>query len=155
MNRFKITKYGYIYDKVIFISLIFLLLLGFFFALKENNFNFNKQYIYYECVGSEPCRNPLKELICTNELVWGKDCSIECKEEWCYKDWLLPDQYGEKEPQFNKNFPNIAFLSFIICLLLNHVIHNKKNKFDIEIVITKNKIINLRDIIKELRETEE
>ena len=146
MKRFNITKYGYKYDKIIFYSVLLILVSIFAVVLYNNDFELNKNYLYFECLGNQSCINPIYQLTCSNEKVWGKDCSIKCEEDWCDLVLLPPGKYGKEPPRIVQMFSFIAVVLMIIAFLLNHQIHNKGVEWNIEIPITKKLILNIKDI---------
>jgi hypothetical protein len=72
-----------------------------------------------------------------------------CKEGWCTQPLLTKGVYGKKAPEFILWLPMIALGLFIISMVVNHFIHNKGKKFDIQLRITKNKGFSMRQIIDE------
>lgn len=155
MERYKKTKYGYRYDKVIFYCVVFLLTVGFVVGLSMNGWELNKNYIHVKCDNVDGCSNPIKKLVCTNEMIWGEDCSIKCDKPWCELEHLPQGEYGEVEPRLVKHFGFIASVLIVIALLLNHLIHNKGVNVDLELCITKKIIFNFTDLFKKIEEDDE
>jgi len=155
MGRFNKTKYGYIYDKYIFRTMLLLIYIYAIWVLAINDFDFSfKPYLL--CEGSQPCENPFYEAECY--YLGGfitKSCDLKCENDWCSQEYVLPGEYGKKTPNYIKNFGFTYFIIVLIALLLNHYLHNKGKMFDIEYSITKKKKVNFRDFFKKFDELEE
>ena len=153
MKRFNTTKRGYKFDKIIF-YIIFILVTGFvMFKFYEYNFDFTPKP-YFECKQAF-CKNPLYQSDCKQQLkiLWviplytTRDCKEICV--WCNKEILPKGIYGEKpDDYYMNNLGLFAFFLFMFGMVLNHLLHNRGKKFDLEIPITKKLIIN-RDYITE------
>ena len=156
MNFFNITKRGYKFDKRIFWAAMILIFSTIFLIMWTYKFDFSL-HPYFNCKFAF-CENPYYKMdSCSQELkiLWviplykTQDCRINCK--WCNLETLTLGEYGERPNNFL--FNNMSLISFIIILIafgVNHLIHNKGRKFDVEIPITKKIIIN-RDFIKNLK----
>jgi len=147
MNWFNETQTGYRYDKRLFIGVFCLIGALFFLVYWQNNFN-THPYFYLECE-EERCLNPImeKSFKCTNEVRFlfvlpiyqDKDCMANCQEEWCSQEYVSRGIYGKKAPRLMTWFGYIAFGLFFLCIVMNHLIHNKGKHFDLELTISKNK----------------
>lgn len=147
MERFNTTKYGYKYDKIIFSGGMLLILAFIFVIACKQNFDFSNK-IFFKCEGLMPCENPMKDLHCSREWLYGKDCNIKCEGEWCGQDMLSPGEYGEKSPNYIRGFLFFCLFCLASCFGINHLWHNVGVPFDLEIKFTENKRINLRDMFK-------
>lgn len=154
MNFFNTTKTGYRYDKRIFWGVMGVLILIFLYFGFNTNWNLTHN-IYFECNGLKACENPWLSYECDREWLYGEGCLVECTEEWCSLEELPPGIYGEKPPEFYDNFGLIAFLSFLFIIIFNHLIHNRGKAFDFEIKITKNKVLSLQSLIKNIEKANE
>ncbi len=117
MQYYQKTKNGYVYDKRIFFGSFLVCCLIAVYIFYQFNFDFSKK-IYVEC------NSPT----CENSMVNNPDC----KEEWCKQKTLTWGTYGEPPPEswlFN-NFGKLAFFIMLFGLGLNHIIHNRNNKFE-------------------------
>lgn len=155
MGRFNETRRGYKFDKYIFWVTFLIICSGIFALFYVNDFNTSPNF-YVKC-NYDFCPNPLKlpEFECQNELkiLWfitlykDEDCTRNCIEPWCDMETLPRGEYGKKQPLIMALSPLIAFLIFVISFFVNHFMHNKGKKFDMEVRITKNKRIT-RDNLK-------
>lgn len=160
MKRFNTTTNGYRYDKLIFYGILFIYFLSVFFIAYKSNFDFSNK-VYFECTGVEPCDNPFyfREsdfgFKCNRAWLYGNDCNIK-NETWFNLEKLPPGRYGEKEPKYYNYAILFLVLFFILGLILNHFYHNKGKGIEVEIKISKNKIVILnKETIKRLSEVEE
>ena len=154
MKRYRETELGYKFDKVIFLG-VFLIVSGFIlYIFYINNFDLNP-HLYFNCE-QEICENPYYKINaeCKQQLkiLWlipiytTKDCKEDC--DWCKEQLLFKGEYGTK-PNGSFFINNAYIFSFFILILgffINHKIHNKGKKFDIEIPITEKIIINRRKL---------
>ncbi len=154
MNRFRETKLGYKYDKLLLSSVFFLFLILIVYILYINSFDF--QLHPHIICNMESCKNPFYELQnCqqTLKILWvipiytTEDCRAKC--DWCNLEYLTRGEYGTKPKGgfFINNALLIGFSFILVGLILNHFLHNRGKQFDIEIPIT-NKIIINRDSLK-------
>jgi len=161
MKRFRITDQGYKFDKLIFFGIFVMVLSLVLFVMYSNEFNFDL-HPYVICTG-ETCKNPYYDLIdCkqTLKILWSipiyttKDCRIDC--DWCNQEFLTYGEYGTK-PKNGFLLNNLAWIGILLMffgLLMNHILHNKGNKFDIEIPITEKIVINKRKLKDWFKENE-
>ena len=147
MKRYNTTTNGYRYDKLIFYGILAIYFLFIFLLAYKNNFDFSNK-IYFKCVGYEPCPNPLykQKLECNRAWLYGEDCNVK-KEEWFYLKDLPPGEYGTKQPDYLKYVLPSLFILFVLGLLLNHFLHNRGKTPEIEIVLTKNRKININNVL--------
>jgi len=155
MKRYRETETGYKFDKLLFIG-VFLIFMGIvFYTMLVNKFDFST-HPYFEC-HDVICKNPFYSMTeCKQQisilfvipLYKTEDCKLTC--EWCNQEYLSSGIYGEKpKAGFLLNYMWLIGLILIgIGLALNHFIHNKNKPFDIEIVFTEKKKLNLRKLIE-------
>lgn len=163
MKRFNTTKYGYRFDRLLFWFSMSLFLSLVFYLMWQYNFDFSA-HVYFNCPGPNSCKNPLAKMDQVSQelkILWviplykTDDYKQNC--EWCKEEVLLPGEYGEKPPE-SFIFNNILLLTigiFFLTFIANHYIHNKGKKFDIEIPITKNIILNKQSIKEFIKRTNE
>ena len=117
MKRYNYASNGYRFDKLIFGSLLFLMVLGIAYEIKVNGV---KHHPYLKCVGSKmypKCDNPF---YLTNLSVNSK-----CTEEWCKQELLEPGVYGTPPDFIFRHYTDMVFLGLVLCFVLNHYIHNR------------------------------
>ncbi len=153
MDRFNSTETGYRYDRILFLCVFLIFLLLVLNIMYVNNFDFSTKP-YFKC-NYESCRNPYYEMQNCNQqlnILWmiplytTEDCHKTC--EWCNQEYLSNGVYGEL-PKASFLYNNILLISIgllAIGLLLNHFIHNRGKKFDIEIQVSKKIVINRRTL---------
>lgn len=131
--RWKTTKQGYKFDKLIF-NIAFWLLIGYLFSIAYSmNFDFSVQ-IYFKCDNNISCENPYYDRanIRTDNLFINVD-NI-CIEDWCYQE-MLPSgfEYGSKNPPILLRLAwPVTWLLIILSLLINHFMYNNKGGINIE-----------------------
>lgn len=133
----KTDKPIYIIDKAIFNGALLIFLIYFVYLLSLHNFNFAPN-IYVKCDAIEyplGCGNPFycKDNICEvtpNNPLSAKD-KQNCKFDWCKNETLNPGfEFGQKYDGSSSKLWLFSFLIFGAAFLLNHLIHNKKFKFE-------------------------
>ncbi len=130
--RWKETKKGYIFDKVIF-NLAFLLIILFLFSIVASyDFDFSLN-MYYKCDQPRPCENPFynASVSTSNILYKGKNITDICPYDWCDDEFLPPGFEHGKPPNllFRLVWP-VTLLLCILALVFNHYIHNKGYKIE-------------------------
>lgn len=123
MDFYQRTKGGYIYDKRILWGGFLICCLIAVFIFYKYNFDFSRK-IYFNCE-SYSCKNPF--------IYEYPDFMKYCKYEWCNEENLPFGEYGEAYPKNDFLFNHFGKLSFLIMLFvvfLNHLIHNRNNKFE-------------------------
>ena len=168
MNYKKITKYGYEYNKIIFIAFGLTMLGLIYYLMAVNNFDFSTK-IHFVCDGPFSCENPLNYMQgdCAQKLTFlgmvtlyeSQDCRVGC--DWCNKKYLPPGEYGtEPNAKFlYNNIGKIIWLLFGLSFVLNHYLHNRGRKFDAEIVVggwpfKKTRVLNFTDIWEKVKKSE-
>lgn len=160
MNRFNVTKNGYKFDKVIFWGSMILIFGLVFYLMDYYNYDFSSTNIYVKCE-QEVCENPLNNIKdCKQQLniLWviplykANDCRQNCEDDWCNWKYLPEGEYGKKPNSLFRYMYPLTFGVIILSLLLNHLIHNRGKKFDIEIPFTKKKRLNIREFLKKMKE---
>ena len=159
MNFTRQTDSGYIYDGRIWWSYFIILLICIVSVMASNRFDFA---LHPYAVCEQPvCNNPFYMMPeCKEQLriLWviplytSPDCRASC--DWCNQTTLQKGVYGEK-PKAAWLLNNLWFISIIGmmgCFWVNHILHNRGKKFDIELVVTKNKRISLVKWIKKLED---
>lgn len=150
MKRFNITKRGYKFDKLIFwVVLIFTISLV-IYNFYLHSFDFSTR-AYLNCE-SPTCSNPYYLEKCQQQLkilffiplYTTKSCNEDPAYDWLQEKKLARGTYGEPPPQnFLYIYIRIIVLGILIlAFLLNHSLHNRGERFDIEIRITKKLVIN-------------
>lgn len=123
-----------------------------FYLLYENNFDFSKK-LYAYCPGSNSSYSKVR--ICENPIP-NSNLAQYCHEDWCKQEWLYPGEYGEKFPKdLFGNFAKLAWGGLLVLLVINHLIHNRGKIPDFEMPIWGDKVLNLRDIFKHIRDAKE
>lgn len=162
MNIFNTTERGYRYNKFIFFS-VFLITLGLvFYLFYLHNFDFTPSaYLkcdYDECKNplyGQPCKQRLKILFFIPLYTTG-DCSEDPAYNWVSEPYIPRGEYGEPPPEdfLYKHIKLIVALLFILTFVLNHFLHNRGKKFDLEIRITDKLRINRDFLRRKLKENE-
>jgi len=134
---YKITEKGYIYDKRIFWGAMVLIIAFFFLIAYKNDFSLKYEFTL-ECKPGDPCGNPLAEedYFIYNSIT-GKDYKKDCTAQWCNEELLPTGKYGKKPDRFYYYFTPFCIALVVLGLLLNHLLHNKGKKPDLELNISK------------------
>lgn len=159
MKRFRQTDTGYRHDKIIYAGVFLVFLTLIFYVMFVNKFDFST-HPYFECK-TYSCENPFYEMdSCSQQvnilffipLYKTQNCKLTC--DWCNQERLGSGIYGEKpKAEFLLNYMWVIGFSLIAFgLCLNHFIHNKEKKFDIEIVITEKKKFSLAKLMENKNE---
>lgn len=107
------------------ISLMIILLGCIFYSV---GFNMNDQ-IYFKCNQVTPCENPFYK----TSTVLEEKYKSKCVYSWCNDEYLQPGfEFGNKPSWIIQNFGILASLIMIVCLGINHFLHNKNIKWDLE-----------------------
>ena len=130
-----------------------------FISFYTFNFDFRpKPYLVCET----PCKNPFFNVEkCQQQLTilffiplyTTEDCREDPANDWILEENLPAGTYGKPPPKILKMIPWVVVAMFLMGFLLNHFAHNRGSAFDIEIPITKNRVIN-RDTFKKWSEDE-
>lgn len=116
-KRFKRFSSGYRIDRWIFQVAMFTIFGYLFFVAHSYNYDLD----YYKC-GSQDTPEYIKQNLAQ------QDCKNPFYKEptWKNQEYLPPGEYGTKlGPLFHSAYYS-PFLLFGIALLLNHIIHNRK-----------------------------
>lgn len=144
MGRFNITKRGYKYDKIIFWVVMIITTAVVLYNFAYYNFDFTPR-VHMICEEFQ-CKNPYYGGECKQTLTilffiplyTTKDCSTLEGYEWIKEEYVPMGEYGDPPPEgfLYRDIPLIVIVCFVLAFLLNHFIHNKGKKFDIEIRIS-------------------
>lgn len=155
MNWLNKTERGYIYDKRIFWAVFSVVVILILYIFYQHNFDVTPN-IYFKCTQSI-CENPLYMADCRQQLsilffiplYTTDDCKEEPGYEWLKEKYLAQGEYGEPPPSdfLYKGIRMLVLLIILLGLILNHLLHNKGKKFDIEIRVSDKVRIN-RETIK-------
>lgn len=123
-------------DKLIFNAAFLVFLFYLLSILYANDFNFNKN-IYVYCDGNEypkGCENPFycdSGLCVSGNGLSAKDKQL-CTFDWCKSETLPPFfEYGKKYDGSAEKLGLAAILIFAVAGLINHLIHNKGFKLEV------------------------
>ena len=162
MRRFNETRKGYRFDKAIVWCAFGIILALAFYLLSVQGFN-TSPYFYIRC-DEESCPNPLKDptFTCRNEvkILWlfpvyqDKFCMRNCVEEWCKWEFLPRGEYGNRPPMLLRYFGVVSFGILFMAILLNHLVHNKGKRFDLELRISEKKRIGKDELMKGFKKDE-
>lgn len=121
--RYRTTKNGYKFDKLIFWGGACIMVVIVLLFLYENGY---KNIPYVVC-DEEKCLNPLIDQYTKESLI--EKYNLDCSEQWCFYEVLPRGEYGKKPltEEFTITILSITLLGFV----LNHVLHNKGKKFDL------------------------
>lgn len=116
MQRFNYATNGYQFDKLIFYGCLVAIIGLSVYIGAQFNFDFHQRY-YVKC----PYGN------CENPFYAQKGCEYD----WCTKYTLTAGEYGEKIPEsfLWKYYVYIDALILALSVALNHLVHNRGNKF--------------------------
>ena len=152
MQRYRITELGYKFDKLIFFGVFAIVVSAVISIMYLNNFDFST-HPYFEC-HRQTCKNPYYNMQCKQSLniLWviplyqTQDCKIGC--DWCNSELLPIGTYGERPKAgfLMDHLVQFSFLLMLLGILINHFVHNRGKKFDIEIPVTKKIVINRRTL---------
>ena len=132
MKIFNTMENGYRFNKLIFLSVMGILISTLLINLMSNGY---EQHPYLIC-SSDNCENPFAT---STPYCNGIYCPpIKCDEDWCTREYLTRGEYGQKPGFIQTNFKPIAFSLFILSFILNHLIYNRKVKFSLP---TKRKLL--------------
>lgn len=123
-------------DKLIFNLAFLVFIIYFSYLLYGNGFSFeNNIYIHCPLEEVKGCKNPF---YCPGGLcVASETLSIKDKEKciysWCKEPVIEPGfEFGKKYDGSSEKLGGCAILLFSIAFLINHFLHNKGFKFNIE-----------------------
>lgn len=125
MKIYTTTESGYRFNKIIFLSAIFVLIVGLFMMISIFGY---EQHAYMVCE-DEYCENPFatQEPVCQ-----GMYCPpVLCEEAWCSQEYIPRGEYGKEPPAIYSYFKYIAFGMIGLAFLLNHFIHNRHKRFSV------------------------
>lgn len=111
MERFKVTKNKYKFDRLIFISYLGLIIILILAVFIKNDFDFKRKF-YIKC-GDMTCRNPFYD-------------NKKCVEDWCRELDLPKGEYGQPPDKFFMFVLNWWYIGFAFCFLINHLIYNRE-----------------------------
>jgi len=135
--RWKTTKKGYKFDKVIFQIAFWLIMIFLFCIVASYDFDFSLN-LYYKCDQQVPCENPFyNATLSTNNLLYkGKNITDICPYAWCTSHYLPPGFEHGKPPNllFRLVWP-VTLILCILALVFNHFIHNRNYEFEKEAFI--------------------
>lgn len=145
------TKRGYCYDKRIFWAVFILTTIAILYIFSLNGFDFSV-HPYTKCE-HEICKNPFYGMLdCRHQLrilffiplYTTEDCRDDPANAWIQEEFLQKGDYGTPPPDnfLYKYMKYVVVLLFLSALVINHLIHNRDKKFDLEIPITKKFVIN-------------
>lgn len=151
MNWLNKTHSGYIFDKRFFYIYLALTLILILSQMYAHNFDFSA-HPYFICDASE-CRNPFYNSDCRMQLrvlffiplYTTPDCKNDPRYTWINSPILEKGIYGDAPPEnfLFKYMIVIVILMGLFILLINHFLHNKGKKFDLELRISDTKRVNL------------
>ena len=143
MKRFRITNTGYKIDKLLFSIIMLLLFSGLFRLAYSQNFDFTPKF-YIKCTNPLGCDNPFfnerNEYKQTLNILFfipihtTKDAKENCIFDWCDDKTIPPGEYGTPQPPIFKYIYLITFVLIGLSILLNHLIHNRKKKFNLGLI---------------------
>lgn len=122
MDFFQRTKNGYLYDKRIFWGAFAVCCIIALYIFYQYNFDFSKKLYFV-------CDDPIE---CHNTIMDYPNLMKHCHEDWCMQEKIPKGVYGTPPPNdwlFN-NFKWIVFFIMIATIPLNHLLHNRGNKFE-------------------------
>jgi len=125
--RYKTTKNGYKFDKLIINIGFCIVMFYFLFIIHSNNYNFSYK-LYYKCESPQGCYNPFYEGEIIKPSVNQKAIDL-CVYEWCKEEHLPAGfEFGEKPKDYKRTGFSAIFLIMGLSFLINHVIYNNNYK---------------------------
>lgn len=152
---FKTTKTGYRYNREMFVLWFFitvLIIVSYYFYQPLEM----RSGAFFNCTYVTGCRNELywdgagecKKYGITEDFIVYQTPACSPSYAWLNQQWLPQGVYGREMPKTSQYLLMYALWMLIVVFIINHFAYNRGKIFDIEIVIWKDAIINLHDLLE-------